>query len=171
MSRLTQENVAAVVLLVVFGGVIWLTQDFGPRARMIPLPLSVFGMILTVMQLVWQNVRSTDELQMDLIAVSRPGADASGETKPTAAQRPAWQRELLAYGIVALLIALVFVIGVIPAVFVFTGGYFVVSRQYGWLAGFVYTSAYTAAIYFLFIVALQVPPYHGLLAPLVERYF
>lgn len=175
MSRLARENIAAVVLLIVFGGVIWLCQDFGPRARMIPLPLSVFGVILTVMQLVWQNVRSTDELQMDLIAVSRPraGADAgdAAEAKPVPAKRPAWQRELLAYGIVALLIALVFVIGVIPAVFVFTGGYFVVSRQYGWLAGFVYTSAYTAAIYFLFIVALQVPPYHGLLAPLVERYF
>lgn len=171
MSRLTQENIAAVVLLIVFGGVIWLCQDFGPRARMIPLPLSVFGVILTVMQLVWQNVRSTDELQMDLIAVSRPQAGDAAEAKPVPQKGPTWQRELLAYGIVALLIGLVYVVGVIPAVFLFTGGYFVVSRQYGWLAGLLYTSLYTGVIYMLFIVALQVPPYHGLLAPLVERYF
>lgn len=175
MSRLAQENIVAVLLIIVFGGVIWLCQDFGPRARMIPLPLAIFGIVLTLVQLVWQNMRSTDELQMNLIAVSHPpvGAEAgnAGEAKPVPRKGPAWQRELLAYGIVALLIGLVYVVGVIPAVFLFTGGYFVVSRQYGWLAGLVYTSLYTGVIYALFIVALQVPPYHGLLAPLVERYF
>jgi hypothetical protein len=177
MSRLTQENVVAVLLLIVFGGVIWLCQDFGPRARMIPLPLSIFGIVLTLIQLVWQNVRSTDELQMNMIAVSHPAPgndvepDEPPEPDPSPAKPATMRREVLAYGIVAVLIGLVYAIGVIPAVFVFTGGYFVVSRQYGWLAGVIYTSLYTVVIYLLFIVALQVPPYHGLLAPLVERYF
>jgi hypothetical protein len=181
MSRLTQENLVAVLLLIVFGGVIWLCQDFGPRARMIPLPLSIFGIVLTLIQLVWQNMRSTDELQMNMIDVAHPSrvkleateeaAEEAPEPDPSPAKPATLRREMLAYGIVALLIGLVYAIGVIPAVFVFTGGYFVVSRQYGWLAGLVYTSLYTAVIYLLFIVALQVPPYHGLLAPLVERYF
>ncbi|MGE5523318.1 MAG: tripartite tricarboxylate transporter TctB family protein [Rhodospirillaceae bacterium] len=175
MKRLTQENIVAVILLIIFGGVIYLCQDFGPRARMIPLPLAIFGIILTVIQLVWQNVRSTDELQMDLIAVQHPTAAAEEHSASVPdrrpEERPTWRRELLAYGIVALLIALVFAIGVMPAVFVFTGGYFLMSRHYGWLAGLVYTSLFTGVIYLLFVVALQVPPYHGLLAPLVERYF
>ena len=177
MSRLAQENVVAVLLLIVFGGVIWLCQDFGPRARMIPLPLSIFGIVLTLIQLAWQNVRSTDELQMSMIDVAHPAAadgaaaDESREPDPSPAKPATLRRELLAYAIVAALIGLVYTIGVIPAVFVFTGGYFVVSRQYGWLAGAMYTTLFTAVIYLLFIVALQVPPYHGLLAPLVERYF
>jgi FtsH-binding integral membrane protein len=177
MSRLTQENVVAVLLLIVFGGAIWLCQDFGPRARMIPLPLSIFGIVLTLIQLVWQNVRSTDELQMNMIDVAHPtrveeeAADEAPEPDPSPAKPATFRREALAYGIVAALIGLVYAIGVVPAVFVFTGGYFVVSRQYGWLAGVIYTSLYTVVIYLLFIVALQVPPYHGLLAPLVERYF
>lgn len=177
MNRLTQENVVAVLLLIVFGGVIWLCQDFGPRARMIPLPLSIFGIVLTLIQLVWQNVRSTDELQMNMIDVAHPGrvkeeaADEAPEPDSLTAKPATMPREVLAYGIVAVLVGLVYAIGVIPAVFMFTGGYFVVSRQYGWLAGVIYTSLYTTVIYLLFIVALQVPPYHGLLAPLIERYF
>ncbi len=175
MSRIAQENIVAVILLVVFGGVVYLCQDFGPRARMVPLPLAIFGIVLTLIQIVWQNWRSTDELHMDLIAVARPAQGEAPEAAPTGGRagekRSTWQREALAFGIVAFLIALVYTIGVIPAVFVFTGSYFLVTRHYGWLAGFAYTSLLTAVIYVLFIVALQVQPYHGLLEPLVERYF
>jgi hypothetical protein len=34
----------------------------------------------------------------------------------------------------------------------------------------IYTTIFTAAIYLLFVAALQIQPYHGLLAPLVERF-
>jgi hypothetical protein len=177
LTRRTQENLAAAVLLVVFGGVVWLCQDFGPRARMIPLPLAIFGIVLTMIQIAWQNLRSVDELKMDLIAVAdEPPATAAqaapAESKPPPApgmRNPTWALELRAYAIVALLIALILLIGVMPAVFVFTAGYFVLSRQYSWLMGLIYTSAFTASVYVLFFAALQIEPYHGLLAPLVER--
>lgn len=175
MSRIAQENIVAVILLVLFGGVVYLCQDFGPRARMVPLPLAIFGIVLTLIQIVWQNWRSTDELHMDLIAVARPAQGEAQEAAPEGGRagdkRSTWQREAVAFGIVAFLIALVYTLGVIPAVFVFTGSYFLVTRHYGWLAGFAYTSLLTVVIYVLFIVALQVQPYHGLLEPLVERYF
>ena len=173
MSRLTQENLVAVVLLVVFGGVVYLCQDFGPRARMIPLPLGIFGIVLTVIQLLWQNLRSTDELQMDMISVQRPvaGEEAKPREEVPGERRTTWRRELRAFGIVALLIGLVYAIGVIPAAFVFTAGYFFATRQYGPVASLIYTGIFTGILYLLFIVALQVPPYHGLLEPLVRAYF
>ena len=176
MRRLTQENIVAGVLLAVFGGVVWLCQDFGPRARMIPLPLAIVGIVLTAVQIVWQNLRSTEELQMDLIAVSKLHAEAEAQdsarhTAPPAAKNvPAWRGELRALGIIALLLALIVVVGLVPAVFLFTGGYFVLTRQYSWLMGLVYTSLFTASVYLLFIAALQIEPYYGLLAPLVERF-
>lgn len=174
MNRHAQENLVAVVLLFVFGGVVYLCQDFGPRARMIPLPLGIAGIVLTLIQLAWQNLRSTDELHMDIIAVKKP-VGPKDEAKPAdevpGERRTTWRRELRAFGIVGLLIALVYTIGVIPAAFVFTAGYFFATRQYGPVASLIYTAVFATVLYLLFIVALQVPPYHGLLEPLVERYF
>lgn len=165
----------AAALLVFFGGVIWLCQDFGPRARMIPLPLAIFGVVLTVIQIAWQNLRSTDELHLDLfstagrIPVLEEERSATG-TREGEARRPAWLREAGAYGIVGLLIALILVTGIIPAVFLFTSGYFLLTRHYSLRASVAYTAIFTGAIYLLFVVALQIQPYHGMLAPLVERF-
>lgn len=169
MSRRAQENVVAAVLLAFFTGVIWLCQDFGPRARMIPYPLAVFGIALTVMQIIWQNLRSTDELQMDMISV-QPLGGLAGSAPAEPGRKTTWRHELGALGIVGALVGLVFLTGLMPAVFLFTGGYFVLSRQYSWPASLIYTSILTASVYFLFSVALQIQPYHGLLAPLVERF-
>ncbi len=166
-SRRAHDNVVCVVLLVVFAGVIWLCQDFGPRARMIPLPLAVFGIFLTVVQLLWQNLRSTDDLQMDMITVKGLPAGAGTVAEvDRPAQQPGRVGEAAAFGIVVLLIALVFLIGLLPAVFVFTAGYFVVSRHYTWRVGLIYTAVFTGVVYLLFGVALQIQPYHGMLAPL-----
>lgn len=174
MSRRAQENIVAAALLALFAGVIWLAQDFGPRARMIPLPLAVFGIVLTVIQILWQNLRSTDELQMDLIAVRAPGAlpepDGGAGAAKGAGGKVTWRQEAGALAIVAALLGLIFLAGLIPAVFLFTGGYFRVTRLYSWRASLIYTAILTAAVYLLFVEALQIQPYHGLLAPLVEHF-
>ncbi len=174
MSRLAQENLIAAVLLALFAGVIWLSQDFGPRARMIPMPLAVFGIVLTVIQILWQNLRTTDELQMDMIAVSAPGEPAKPDGDAGAAKgadrKVTWRQEAGAFGIVAALLGLIFTVGTIPAVFLFTGGYFLATRLYSWRASLIYTGIMTAAVYLLFVGALQIQPYHGLLEPLVDRF-
>jgi hypothetical protein len=175
MSRRAQENLVAMALLAFFGGVIWLCQDFGPRARMIPLPLAIFGVVLTAIQIAWQNLRSTDELHLDLFSTAGRSPVLEEErsatrTREGEAKRPAWLREAGAYGIVGLLIALILVTGILPAVFLFTGGYFLLTRHYSLRASLAYTAIFTAAIYLLFVVALQIQPYHGMLAPLVERF-
>jgi len=169
MSRRAQENLICGMLLVFFGGVIWLCQDFGPRARMIPYPLAIFGIVLTVLQIIWQNLRSTDELQMDMISV-QPVGGLAGSAPAQPDRKTTWRDELGALGIVGALIGLIFLVGIMPAVFLFTGGYFVLTRQYSWKASLIYTAILTASVYLLFSVALQVQPYHGLLTPLVDRF-
>ena len=166
MSRHAQENLVSAVLLAVFIGIIILCQDFGPRARMIPLPLAIFGIVLTLIQIAWHNLGSTKELQMEMISVQAfPGAVApAAEQVP--AKKPSWQREAGAYGIVGALVALVMLVGVMPAIFVFTAGYFLLSGYCSWRASLLYTAIFTATAYLLFVVALEMQPYHGLLAPL-----
>ena len=175
MSRRAQENLFAVMLLGVFAGVIVLCQDFGPRARMIPLPLAFLGVALTVIQIIWQNLRSTDELKMDMIAVpvrgvAAPTPENPAEARPIAGKRPTWREEASAFGIVAALLALVLLLGPVPAVFLFTGGYFLLTRHYSFRAGLIYTTVFTAATYLLFFVALEIQPYHGILAPIIEQF-
>jgi sterol desaturase/sphingolipid hydroxylase (fatty acid hydroxylase superfamily) len=174
MSRRAQENLIAGAILCVFIGVIVMSLGYGPRARMIPLPLATFGIILIVIQIVWQNLRSTDELQMDLLQVLTRQAEnegaASAKTSDEAKRKSSWHREMIALGIVAVLVGLILLLGPIPAVFLFTGAYFLLSRHYSWLKGLVYTITFTVAVYLLFVVALEVQLYHGVLEPLVERF-
>ena len=92
MSRHAQENVASVLLLAFFAGVIVLCQDFGPRARMIPQPLAGFGSALTLIQMAWHNFGSTAELQMDMISVQAPPIPVA-ELSATPVKKPSWQRE------------------------------------------------------------------------------
>ncbi len=180
MTRRTQENLMALAILAVFIGVIVMTLGYGPRARMVPLPVALFGLVLLVVQIIWQNLRSAEELQVDLLevltrrkeqegAAEKTGESAGGRGEPRES-RPAWRREANAFGIVAALLGLVLLFGPIPAIFLFTGGYFLLSRHYSWLKGFIYTATFTAAVYLLFVVALEVQLYHGVLEPLVERF-
>lgn len=175
MSRRTQENLIAVAFVMVFAGVIVLSLGYGPRARLVPLPVAVFGLILILIQIAWQNLRSTDELQVDLFnAPAKPGAGDGGPEpaleSPPAASRSAWRGEPVAFGMIAVILGLMLLLGPIPAVFVFTAGYFAISGQYSWGKNLVYTIACTAAIYLLFVVALEIQLYHGILQPLVERF-
>jgi len=176
MSRRTQENLIAVVVVIVFVSVIITSLDFGPRARMVPLPLAVFGLILIVAQIIWQNLRSGGELKVDILEVltkkteeeSIPEGAGGASTGKTRGSR--WRREVTAIGIVAVFLGLILLLGPIPAVFLFTGGYLLISRHYSWFKGLLYTAVFTAALYLLFVTALEIQLYHGILEPLVSRF-
>ena len=175
MSRRAQENLVAIIILMVLVGIVVMSLDFGPRARMIPLPLAIFGIILIVAQIVWQNLRPADELQVDLLQVltGRQGGGGSGkEGGEAAAAEPksSWRKELAALGIVIALVGLILLIGPIAAIGLFTGGYFMLSRHFSPVTSIVYTLVFTAVVYLLFVVALEVQLYHGMIEPLVERF-
>lgn len=166
ISRRVQENLVSVFLLAVFTGVVLLCQDFGPRARMIPLPLAIFGIVLTLIQMAWYNFGSTEELQMDMIQVQLP--DAADDAPQAPAKKTPRQREAAAYGMVGALMALVFIVGAMPAAFLFAAAYFGLTGYCSWWRSLGYAAILTASMYLLFVVALEIQPYHGLLAPLFK---
>jgi hypothetical protein len=63
---------------------------------------------------------------------------------------------------------MVLAFGPIPAIFVFTFGYFVASGHFGALKAAVYTAVFTGAIYVVFVVVLKIQLYHGYLDPVAE---
>jgi hypothetical protein len=171
VSRRAQENLVAGAILAVLVAVIVTSLGYGPRARMIPLPLAGFGIILIVAQIIWQNLRSTDELQVDLFEALTGRAESQADPDPgedAPVRHSFWRGELAALGMVAALVGLTLLAGPIAAVCVFTGAYFVLSRHFAPVMGIVYSVSFTAVVYLLFVVALEVQLYHGLLQALVD---
>jgi hypothetical protein len=173
MSRHTQENIIIGVIILILAGVIYMSYGYGPRARLVPVPVAVFGLVLAVIQLVWQNLSSTEELHVDLLEVltgrSEGASGAGGAAQPAAAMAPrVWPRELAALGMVLAFMGLVLLVGPVTSIFLFTGAYFVVSGQYPWLKAASYTTLFTLAVYLLFVGALDIQLYHGVLEPVVE---
>ncbi|MFN9489206.1 MAG: tripartite tricarboxylate transporter TctB family protein [Betaproteobacteria bacterium] len=166
MTRRLRKNLMSVALLAVFGGVLWLCQDFGPRARMIPQPLAVFGIVLTLIQMAWHSMGGEEPPTMEMISVDAGAIPEGGEGRPreerTEEQLGRWG-EAGAFAIVALLVAMVFTAGIFPAVFLFTAGYLILSRYCTPLRGLAWSVAMTLAIYLLFVLGLEMQVYHGLL--------
>ena len=179
MNRKVQENLVVGLVILVLVGVIYLSLGYGPRARMVPIPVAAFGLVLALVQLVWQNLRSTDELYVDLLEVLTRRGDG-GQVLGPVAEKPAtdavksaprlWPKELAALGLVLGFLALVVLIGPIPSIFIFTAGYFLVSRHYSWPKALGFTLVFTIAVYLLFVVALEIQLYHGAIEPLVEYF-
>jgi hypothetical protein len=177
MSRRAQENIVAVAILAVLLGIIWMSLGYGPRARMVPLPVAIFGVVLVVIQLVWQNLPRSRELSIDLVrAITKrsedeiaPAREGEAAAAPDAQRVHGGRREAVAYGLVAAFLALLLAFGPIVAAALFTFGYFKASGQYGWLRSALYAGVFTGALYLLFVAALDVELYHGLLEPLMRR--
>jgi Tripartite tricarboxylate transporter TctB family len=180
MSRKLQENLIIGLIIAVLTGVIYVSLGYGPRARMVPIPVAAFGLVMAIVQLIWQNLRSTEELHVDLLEVltkrSEAGQGAGAPTEPPAAAgtkeapRRLWPKELAALALVLGFLGLVLLIGPIPSIFIFTGGYFLVSRHYSWPKALGYTAIFTIVVYLLFVVALEIQLYHGAIEPLVEYF-
>jgi hypothetical protein len=176
MSRRAQDNAVALIVLAAFLGIIYLSLGYGPRARMVPLPVAILGALLVLVQLAWQNLRPSDDLQIDLVkAITRRAEDeisperVDGEAQQShAAAQSGRTREFRAFAMVAVFLALVLLLGPIMAAALFTFAYFVLSGQYGWLKAAIHTALFTAAVYLLFVTGLDVQLYHGVLEPLVH---
>ena len=182
MSRRTQENIVGVIVLAVFVVMLYLTFGYSSRARLVPLPVCILGILLAVAQLLWQNLRPADELRVNILdvvgrgTISTPvvglqsgsppaqpqGTEAGGERKPAG--------ELSAFGIIAILLALVLIVGPLPSVFLFTAGYLALTRHCSLARAILYAFLCAAILYGLFGFALGVQLNRGLLSGFISDF-
>jgi hypothetical protein len=172
MSRRAQDNLVALLVLGIFIAAIVAASGYGPRARLVPIPIAAIGAILIIAQLILQNFKSDKDLEIDLLEfISRRATGDHPELAVPSPDEPAektdgeavWKRELAALGLVAALIGLFQLVGPLPAMFLFTSGYFIFSRFAGIAKGLLYGFAATAAVYALFYLWLGVDMRHGLI--------
>jgi hypothetical protein len=176
VSRRAQENLIAGFVLAIFVAAIIASLQYGPRARLVPIPIATLGVVLMVAQIVMQNVRSEKDLKIDLLEVISRQADGLDESSETGAadegsgnpgkgnngKQLAWA-EAQALGIVVLLAALFIAVGPLPAMFLFTAGYFALSRHYTVVKSLVYAAAYTLLVYAIFSLWLRVDLMRGMI--------
>ena len=114
MSRRLQENIVILLLLAFFVAILVVSLGYGPRTRLVPVPISILAIVLILFQLVWQNFRTADDLSIDLLAVltgrgdapDAKGADAAPQ-QTGAGPSAEWQRIAIAFGMIALFMAMI----------------------------------------------------------------
>jgi len=181
MSRRAQENIVIFLVIGFFAVVLVTSLGFSPRARLVPIPIAALGIILGVVQLIWQNLQSADELHIDLLEFltkqdqvpGQPEKTADGEAAAAKAvpEEKSAGRILTALGMVVGFVGLILLIGPMPSIFLFTAAYFILSKHYTLPKSLVYAVAFLAAVYVLFVVGLELQLYHGVLQPLVDWYY
>ena len=174
MSRRAQENIVGVVVLGIFLVMLYLTFGYSSRARLVPLPVCIIGIILAVAQLVWQNLRAGDDLRVNILDVVGPTAGRAAVTQPEPATEqkaaPFRKSEMSAFIIVLLLLAMVSVIGPLPSVFLFTAGYLALTRHCSPERAVLYALACAVILYGLFGFALGVQLNRGLLSGVISGF-
>lgn len=175
MSRRLQENIVILFLLAFFVAVLLTSFGYGPRARLVPVPIAILGIVLTLFQFAWQNLRAADTLNIDLLEVltrrgRNPDVVAGSDAEPPAAKPPGTdgRRMAVAFGMVALFVAMIIAIGPIPSIFLFTGAYFVLSGHFRPGKAVLYAALFAAATYIVFVQILQLQLYNGYLEPVAE---
>jgi len=177
MTRRAQENIVVLLLLAFFFAVLTTSFGFSPRARLVPIPIASLAILLLVFQLVWQNFRSADELNVDILDVLTTRGSGSIQANTEAAEKEAiekesedavWRRILIAVGFIVLLVTMVLLIGPLPATFIFTLAYFTLSGHFSRTRAAAYATVFAAAVYLVFFEILNIQPYHGFLKPVVE---
>jgi hypothetical protein len=177
MSRRAQENLVAGVLLAGFIGIIVLSLDYSPRSRLVPLPMAVLGAILVIIQLVWQNLRSVDELQVDVLEFltghARGEKSAGGDQargSGNGSKHNEAMKNVIAFAMVAALLAAFLLLGPIPAIFLFTAGYLILTGYSSWPRGLLYGAVFMAIIVVVFGYVLKIPLDRSILLPGIGQY-
>lgn len=169
MSRRLQENIVAGIVLLLFVAVVVISFDYGPRARLVPVPVAVLGIVLTLVQLFWQNTRPEEELHIDLLEVLTKdqvgGGSAPPPPQPTTRTVAAQVR---GFAIVGAFLVMFLAFGPFPSIFLFVMAYLTVSRYSGIGLAFLMATALTLVLWMLFVFVLGIQVYWGLLEPLAR---
>ena len=175
MSRRLQENIVILFLLAFFVVVLVTSLGYGPRTRLVPVPIAALAIALIVFQFVWQNFRAADDLNVDLLEVLTGRGETPDATRASispqhaSAATPAeWRRIGVAFGMIALFVVLTLAIGPIPTIFLFTGAYLKLSGHFRLGKATLYAALFTIATYLLFVQVLQLQLYSGYLEPVAE---
>lgn len=149
-----------------------IASDYGARARLVPMTVAVGSILLLLLQIVLQaRGASLDIDQRELMGREARLAAEEAETREDvlaaveARSVVTYQGGSLAGGIAVFVgfAALILLIGVLPAVFIFMFGFLVCISRVGIVRSFIAALVTEAVVYGLFVAALGVRMNEGYL--------
>jgi hypothetical protein len=167
MSRRTQENLFAALILFLFIAVLVMSYSYGPRARLVPVPVAIIGIVLTLVQIYWQNTRPAESLHIDLLEVLTDTAEVA-KNAPPAAKPMSISGQVEGFAIVGVLLAMFLAMGPFPAIFLFMAGYLTLSGYSRIGMSVLMATSLTLVLWMLFVEVLRMQVYWGLLEPLAR---
>jgi len=161
MDRRLQENLMAVAVLVVLIAFGIATLHYGWRARMVPIYVCIFSIVLLLMEIVNSNFLKINLTVDDKSMFVK--SDTPGEKSCGIAQSEAGGKEPFGLAIVMALFLLVVLLGLNLGIAVFMYAYFkFLNKESVWVS-LAWGVATPAALYLLFGLLLGIPFYEGLL--------
>ena len=167
MSKRAQENIVASLFLFFFIAMIIISFDYGPRARMVPVPIAAVSAIIMLLQMYLMNFRKEIELNVDVAELLTRGQSSGAmldevkqvdEVKITVIKGG---KESTALLIVVLYFVMTILIGILPAMILFVYGFFALITKVHWIKSLITTLITVASIYILFVYVLEIQFYEG----------
>ena len=166
MSRRAQENIVAFLFLFFFVSMIIISFDYSYKARLVPVPILVISTIIMLLQMYFMNFKKDIDLNVDaaeLLTGSKNKDSAKGKDKvdEVKIQKLKGGSELSAILIILFYLLLSFLIGILPAMFVFVIGFFIFITKMRWITSLIATLATVVTVYILFSYVLEIKFFEG----------
>lgn len=172
MSDKTQENLVAVLLLVVFMAIGITSIGYYPRARLMPLAISIISAVLIIAQMLIQNSKASKvELAIDTMELfgttslrKEAGRKADEEAARTLEKEVIeGKKETTAIAILLGLFLMIFLFGYVITIPVFITLYFRLFSKAQWLPSIITGIGTLVVLYAFFSVLLQISLYPGII--------
>ncbi|KKM10483.1 hypothetical protein SY88_12320 [Clostridiales bacterium PH28_bin88] len=171
MKSRTADNISAVVFLLIFIAFAVMSTQYGPRARLVPLPVAGVSAVMVLIQLILQNVKGGSlNLSVDagkLFKAQNPlekeaKKGFAGEQQPSSIKARDG-KEWGAFSVVLTFWVMIMLFGLDLATLLFVTLYFRVVNKERWIRSLIWGTGTWAAIYLLFTGILRIQLYKGFL--------
>jgi len=167
MTKKTANNIVALAFLVFFIGIAIMTLNYGPRARLVPLPVAISSAVLISFQLYLQNAKNTKlNLTVDAGEVLF-GTKETKKSKLNKKKESSVKKELIGLAVVLVFLTLILLIGIEAAILVFVTGYFRFINKNKWFRSLIFGIGTLLFIHLLFVTFLNVNFYNGVLESII----
>jgi hypothetical protein len=172
MSGRTQENIAAVLLLVIFMIIGGMSLNYFPRARLMPLAISIVSIVLVAAQLIIQNTKANNmDLAIDTMELfGATGLKKEGRRKADEEAARTLEKEIIqgvkestSLAILLGLFLLIYILGFVIAIPIFITLYFRFFNKAQWPRAIITGIGTVAVLYVFFSLLLQINLYPGII--------
>lgn len=165
MTRLTPKSLLTMSLLAFAGTILYLTLQLSPAARLVPLAIAIATLTLLVFQLILDLAPGFTRkhrllTQQDVFGIDQLRPNLESVQADEAAKDSRGNREITVLGWILLLSLLIYILGLLVAMPLYTLLY-LKRRGEGWFLAIGVSGGLAAALYGLLVELLRAPLFEG----------